>query len=95
MGARNPERIAMAASNPAERSQIGRLGALTSWANTEDRTARTKPGTDAFNARFEREVDPDGVLDPDERARRADFARRAYMTRLALRSAQARRKRAA
>lgn len=79
---------------PTERSLRGRLGALTSWANTEDRTARTKPGTDAFNARFEREVDPDGVLDPDERAKRAEFARRAHMTRLAFASAKARRRRA-
>ncbi|MGY1695450.1 transposase [Geodermatophilus sp. SYSU D00814] len=40
----------------------------------------------------EREVDPDGVLSPAERARRAGHARTAYFTRLALRSAQARRK---
>ncbi len=41
---------------------------------------------------FERQVDPDGVLPPDERARRARHARKAYFARLALRSAQARRK---
>jgi hypothetical protein len=38
----------------------------------------------------ERQVDPDGVLDPVERARRAEHARRAYFTDLALRSAKAR-----
>ncbi len=37
-------------------------------------------------------MDPDGVLSPAERARRAGHARKAYVTRLALRSAQARRK---
>ncbi len=42
--------------------------------------------------RFERQVDPDGVLTPAERARRAGHARKAYFARLALRSAQARRK---
>ena len=42
--------------------------------------------------RFEREVDPDGVLSPEERARRAGHARKAYFTRLALQSAKARRK---
>jgi hypothetical protein len=42
--------------------------------------------------RFERQVDPDGELPPAERARRAGHARKAYFTRLALRSAQARRK---
>ncbi len=41
---------------------------------------------------FERQVDPDGSLSPAERARRAGLARKAYFTRLALRSAQARRK---
>ena len=54
----------------------------------------TKAGTAAFLARFEREVDPDGVLDPVERARRADFARKAHMTTLAFKSARAKSKRA-
>jgi hypothetical protein len=45
-------------------------------------------------ARFDLEVDPDGVLDPDERARRAAHARKAYFTALALKSAVARRRRA-
>lgn len=43
--------------------------------------------------RFEREVDPDGVLDPVERAQRAAHARKAYFQRLALKSAQARSRR--
>lgn len=43
--------------------------------------------------RFEREVDPDGILAPDERARRAESKRRAYFQRLALKSAHARRAR--
>jgi hypothetical protein len=41
-------------------------------------------------ARFEREADPDGVLDPTERARRAAHLRRAYFARLALASSRAR-----
>ena len=45
----------------------------------------------AFLDRFEREVDPDGLLSVEERRRRADHARRAHMLRLALWSAQARR----
>jgi len=44
-------------------------------------------------ARYEREVDPDGILDPGERARRAEYAMRAQMSRLALKSVQARRRR--
>lgn len=63
-----------------------------SWAKTENRTARTHNGRQAFLARFEREVDPDGVLLPAERARRAENARKAYFKRLALKSARARRR---
>jgi len=50
----------------------------------------TAAGTAAFLERFEREVDPDGTLQPDERARRAAHARKAHMTRLALQASRAR-----
>jgi hypothetical protein len=69
------------------------MAAHTSWANTNDRSARTAPARKALLERFEREVDPDGVLPPEERARRADAARKAYYTKLALKSSQARRRR--
>jgi hypothetical protein len=42
-------------------------------------------------ARFEREVDPDGHLDPAERTRRAESLRQAHMARLSLKAAAARR----
>jgi hypothetical protein len=71
----------------------GRIGAHESWARTEDRAARTAPARRAFDARFEREVDPDEVLPPAERAQRAAHARKAYFARLALKSAKARRQR--
>jgi hypothetical protein len=45
--------------------------------------------------RFERQVDPDGTLSPEDRARRAGHARKAFYLRLALKSAQARRARKA
>ncbi|WP_075014996.1 hypothetical protein [Geodermatophilus obscurus] len=76
----------------ADRSLIARLAAHESWARTTDPSARTEPARRALLDRFEREVDPDGVLSPAERARRAGHARTAYLTRLALRSTQARRK---
>ena len=72
----------------------GRAGALRSWANTEDKTARTQPARDAFLERFEREVDPDGKLPEKQRTERALYARHAHMTELARRSAQVRRQRA-
>jgi hypothetical protein len=75
----------------AERRQIAKIGGLTSWANTTDRTMRTQPGRDAFLARFEDQVDPQRRLSPQERARRAEAAKKAYFARLALKSAQKRR----
>jgi hypothetical protein len=58
-----------------------------------DARQTTVSGRAAFLARFEVEVDPDGTLAPAERRRRAEHARRAYFTRLALASANARRAR--
>jgi hypothetical protein len=55
----------------------------------------TSAGTSAFLARFEREVDPEGVLPLEERARRAEYARKAHFADLALKSARARRGRVA
>lgn len=78
---------------PAERTLRAQLAAHTSWAGTDDRPARTRAARAKFDERFEREVDPDGVLPPAERARRAENARQAYFARLALKSAQARRAR--
>lgn len=45
-----------------------------SWANTEDRAARTLPARRAMLDRFEKEVDPDGRLRIEERAKRAEYA---------------------
>jgi hypothetical protein len=44
----------------------------------------------AARARFERQVDPEGVLDPAERQRRAQHAEKAHMLRLAYLSVKAR-----
>jgi hypothetical protein len=67
-----------------------RIAAEVSWARTHDRTARTRPAREAFLGRFEKEVDPDGTLPPDERRQRAEHAKRAHMLQLAKRSAAAR-----
>lgn len=81
--------------DPSVRSLIGRLGAHALHAQVTDPTAHTAPAREAFLSRFERQVDPGGVLDPAERARRAEHAKKAYFLSLALKSAQARRKKAA
>ncbi|MGY2061642.1 hypothetical protein ACW9HQ_42785 [Nocardia gipuzkoensis] len=80
-------------STENDRVLQARIAAHASWAQTADRAARTAKARAALEGKFEREVDPDGVLPPAERARRAAHARKAHYTRLALRSAQARRKR--
>lgn len=77
---------------PAERRLRARLAAYTLHAKRDARET-TAPARAAFLDRFEREVDPELVLPDEERQRRAEAARKAYFTRLALRSAQARRQR--
>lgn len=69
------------------------IAANTRWANTVDRSAATAKARQAANDRFERQVDPEGVLAPEERAKRAAQARRAHMQKMSLAAARARAKR--
>lgn len=78
----------------SDRSQIARIAANERWAKTEDRSAATQAARDAMTRKFEDQVDPERRLPADERAKRAESARRAHYQRLALKSAQARRARA-
>ncbi|WP_406237502.1 hypothetical protein [Nocardia sp. NBC_01009] len=80
-------------STPVERTLQARIAAHESWAKTDDRAARTEKARAAMASKFDRLVDPDGLLSPEERAYRADQARKAHYTRLALKSAQSRRRR--
>jgi len=82
-----------AGMTPQQRRRRARIAAHASWANTADRAARTAAGTKAFLDRFERQVDPEGVLPEETRAAMAKHARTAYMLQLAERSAAARRRR--
>lgn len=75
----------------ARHAAAGRIGAHVTHA-LHDSTEITSAARRAFLDKFEREVDPNGELEPAERARRAEHARKAYMQRLALKSAAARRK---
>jgi hypothetical protein len=79
--------------DPAEMALRGRIGAFVQHSRHDPRET-TAAARASFLARFEREVDPDGVLPVEERQRRAEAARRAYFARLALKSAQKRGKRA-
>jgi hypothetical protein len=72
---------------------ISRVAGSTRWGREPDRTAATAAAREAFLDRFEREARdlfPD--LPPEEIAWRAERLRKAHFTRLALKSAQARRK---
>jgi hypothetical protein len=84
----------VASKNPAERRQIGTIGAHKLHSMYDSRTL-TAPARAKFMQKFQDEVDPDRVLPEPERLRRAEHARKAYFARLAFKSAKARRKAAA
>lgn len=68
----------------SERQLAARVAAHTSWANTENRTARTAKARAALEAKFLEQAGGDPV--------RAANLKKAHFARLALKSAQARRK---
>jgi hypothetical protein len=77
----------------------GRVGGLTSWANTADRTARTDPARRRSPGSVDYwlgQLDPERFADAtdEQKLAAAEAARKAHFARLALRSAQARRRRA-
>ena len=69
-----------------QRSVIARIGGLSLRAQ-QDPLNYTRAAREAAYHRFEIEVDPQGELSAEERGKRANAARRAYMQRLALRRA--------
>lgn len=79
------------ALTPSERSLQARMAAHALHASVDSRE-HTEQARRAFMARFDDEVDPNRELPEPERRRRADQAKKAYFTRLALKSAQARRR---
>ena len=70
------------------------IAANTRWSR-ENPTEQGRKMRAGLEAKFLREVDPDGVLPEDERNRRAEAARRAHYQRMALASAKARSERKA
>ena len=77
--------------SPQEATLRGRIGAYALHARYDSREV-TAPARAKFLSRFEDEVDPDRLLSPEERQRRAEHARRAHFARLAYASAKARAK---
>lgn len=79
----------------AARSRAARIASNTRWAHEPDRVAATQAARDAQQRAFEDQVDPGRVMDPAERARRVASLKSAHYTRLAAKSAEARRARKA
>ena len=75
---------------PGERTLRARAAAYAMLAKHGSRKGALR-GQAALLAKFERQVDPDRLLAPEERRLRALHARRAHMARLALASARSRR----
>ena len=73
------------ASYPTERTLRARIAALDRVAAPDyDATAATAPARRGFWARYEAQVDPDGLLPPDVRKRKARAAWQADMLRAKL-----------
>jgi hypothetical protein len=79
--------------SPTERTLRARAAAHAKHATHDPKAAMARARA-AFLASFEQQADPDRVLPPLERQRRAEQLRRAHYARLALASAKARRIRA-
>lgn len=80
----------MTARTAGERALVARIAACERWAHVDDRVSATAKARQAFMDRFEREADPEGTLQPDERARRGALLKRAHFARLALKSGRKR-----
>ena len=79
----------------SRRSRAGRIGAYMTHAHHDSREL-TAPARKAAAGKLEKqwtaEIDPEGVLDPEELARRLRFRYKAHMTQLAHKSVAARRR---
>jgi hypothetical protein len=75
-----------------QRRLWGRMGALRLHGAGKTNVG---PAHEALKRKWEEMADPDGVLSPEVRAKRAGMLRRAHMIDLSLAAAEARRKRKA
>jgi hypothetical protein len=77
------------AMTPEQRAARARIAALTRWSR-EDPKEHIAMMNRQFRERFEKQVDPDGVLPDEERRRRAEVARKLFYQKLAFKSSRAR-----
>ena len=80
--------------SPAERSLRARMAAraLHSRVDGHEHTAKARAAGPGSSAYWLDKVDPDGELEDRERRKHAEHAKAEYFTRLAYKSARARRK---
>jgi hypothetical protein len=75
---------------PAERAAMASVGGLSRVIRYGSNAA-VAAARSGFLAKFDREVDPDGTLDPEQRARLSALALKCHMKKMALaRTAKAR-----
>jgi hypothetical protein len=79
------------ARTPEERSLVAQIAAAERWGRTPDRVAATVPARAGLRAKFAREIDPDGTLDPAEVDRGVEQLLRAHMLRMSLKAKAVRR----
>jgi hypothetical protein len=77
---------------PSERKLRGFIAAQVRWSTPGQREAASRAQRERIFRWAEKQVDPDGKLPEDERARLAQNAMQAHMARLSLKAAQARRR---
>ncbi len=70
--------------DPTTRRLVAQIGGNARVRQAESPAAMTAPARRAFLVRFERQVDPDGVLDPEVRAAKARAALSEQMARVSL-----------
>jgi hypothetical protein len=75
-----------------QRSDRARIAANTRWSrlSTAQRLKQTAPGRRAMFAYFEKLVDPDGLLSPEERTKLAENARKAQLASARLKRSKSR-----
>jgi hypothetical protein len=78
----------------SERRLRARKASLTAWQNTVDRSARGRHANAGLMAKFAREIDPDGTMDPKERAAKVKTRHAKHIADMQWAAVQARRAKA-
>lgn len=80
-------------ATPTERRMAAQIANAVRWSrqSQSDRKVATAPARRGLEAKWAKEIDPDGTMSPEELELRIESARKAHMLRMSLASAKARR----